>query len=75
MKDSEPSKLTTRSLLSFEMVMILFGFAVWIVRLSEKVERHEKFMERTGPRLYSIEEFVKMNHPPTLLERGPAKGD
>jgi hypothetical protein len=59
-------KLTENTLLSFNVVAVVLGLTIWLIRMSDKVEQHEKFCNE-GPkierRLYRLEEKIGVPHP------------
>lgn len=78
-----PSKLSEKTLVSLHLVIILIGFAVWLIRLGDKVEQHEKILidmvsvqkdslktnNKIDRRLYRLEENFGIKHPTEPEER------
>lgn len=64
--EGETAKFTINSLFSFQVIVIFIGFGVWLVRLSDKVEKHDSLFKQASKmksRIYQLEEQLKMKHP------------
>lgn len=66
---SEPPRITINALFSLQVVALMITITVWIIRLGDKVEHHEKQLKLEGKknlnydtRLYLLEEKNKLKH-------------
>lgn len=59
------TKISDRTLISLHLVIILIGLAVWISRLGDKVEQHERVsrkLPKLERRLWVLEERLGLKH-------------
>lgn len=45
MDEDRDVKITEKSFLSLHLVAILIGFAVWLIKMNDKVDQQEKIIE------------------------------
>lgn len=77
MKLEDPPRITINALFSLQVVVLMVTLAVWIIRLSDKVESHERLSKINGKkhsnyelRLFLLEEKTRMPHPKVKDEDG-----
>ncbi len=76
------TKLTDKTLISLHVVIIIIGFAVWLIRLGDRVDQHEKVLtdftvvqkeivrtnNKIDQRLYRLETKFGIKHPNEIIE-------